>query len=227
MLLKIGLQNNFENKCLAWVLDYPGCVASGKEASEAIVNVPQTLVSYQSWIGDHTSESWLADLGNFDVKLAEVIDANEKESTKSNWFQHDALPLTSVEVEQGLKILSWLRIDLLDWVSTLNSRHLDQTFTGEKWSIRGVLRHIADAEFWYLGRLGMAGISSMKLPEDVFDRLRVIRELLVKNLPERVGREEICEMEDELWSARKVLRRAAWHEKDHIQHLLRLMTLLS
>ena len=227
MLLKIGLQNNFENKCLAWVLDYPGCVAYGKEASEAIVNVPQTLVAYQSWIGDHTSDSWLADLGNFDVRLAEVIDANENESAKSNWFQHDALPLTSVEAEQGSQILSWLRADLLDWVSTLNSRHLDQTFTGEKWSIRGVLRHIADAEFWYVGRLGMPGTPSTQLPEDVFDRLRVIREMLVKSLPEWIDKEEIFEMDQEFWSARKVLRRAAWHEKDHIQHLLRLMTLLS
>ncbi|MDW8214000.1 MAG: hypothetical protein RMJ55_10615 [Roseiflexaceae bacterium] len=28
----------------------------------------------------------------------------------------------------------------------------------------------------------------------------------------------------EVWSARKVVRRALWHERDHTQHIARLLT---
>ena len=34
----------------------------------------------------------------------------------------------------------------------------------------------------------------------------------------------ITEDRDELWSSRKVLRRALWHERDHTQHIRQLLT---
>lgn len=224
MLIKIGLQNGFEGKSIAWVLDYPGCQAYGKDGSEAILKVPQALVAYQSWVGEHTSNSWMTDLGDFDVRLAEVLEEDKAVSPAINWFAHDALPLTQIEVERGLQVLTWLRADLLDWVKPLSDSALDQPFEGERWSIRGILAHVAGAEFWYLDRFGLAGMRKEDLAKDVFERLTQVRARMDAVLPELVGNAEIREVDGELWSGRKILRRAAWHEKDHIQHILRLMT---
>lgn len=224
MLIKIGLQNGFEGKSIAWVLDYPGCVAYGKDGSEAIFKVPQALVGYQSWVGEHTSNSWLADLGDFDVRLAEVLDEVKAVPPAINWFEHDALPLTQTETERGLQVLTWLRADLLDWVKPLSDRELDQPFEGEHWSIRGILAHVAGAEFWYLDQFALAGMQQEELAKDVVERLAQVRARMNAVLPKLVGNAEIREVEGELWSGRKILRRAAWHEKDHIQHILRLMT---
>lgn len=224
MLIKIGLQNGFEGKSIAWVLDYPGCAAYGKDGSEAIMKVPQGLVAYQSWVGEHTSNSWLADLGDFDVRLAEVLEEDKAVSPAINWFAHDALPLTQIEAGRGLQVLTWLRTDLLDWVKPLSDNALDQPFEGERWSIRGILAHVAGAEFWYLDRFGLAGMQKSELAKDVYERLAQVRGRMNEVLPELAGNAEIREVDGELWSGRKILRRAAWHEKDHIQHILRLMT---
>jgi len=226
MLIKIGLENGFEGRSIAWVLDYPGCLAYGKEGSEAILKVPQALVAYQDWVGEHTSDSWLADLGNFDVRLAEVLEFEAANKPKINWFQDDARPLGQNEVNHGQQVLSWLRADLLDHAGTLKAKELDQTFEGERWSIRGILEHVASAEFWYLERLDLAGLTKCSLAEDTFELLAQVRERMNAALPELAGSEEIRDVDGELWSGRKLLRRAAWHEKDHIQHILRLMTLL-
>jgi hypothetical protein len=226
MLIKIGLENGFEGKSIAWILDYPGCFATGAEGSEAILKVPQALVAYQDWIADHTPDSWLADLGNFDVRLAEVLGVEHDDTRWLNWFQDDARPLSEAEVEHGLLVLEWMRSDLLFHTASLKTHELDQPFEGEQWSIRGILDHLSNAEYWYLGRLGLAGLEKSALSADVFERLAQVRARLNEVLPQLAGSTEVRTVDGVCWSARKVLRRAVWHEKDHIQHILRLMTLL-
>ena len=226
MIVRIGLENGYCDRSIAWVLEFPGCFANGAEGSEAILKVPQELVAYQDWIAGHTQESWLDNLGNFDISLSEALEWKPGGSSPLNWFKHDAAPLSPTDASRGALVLSWMRADLLDFVSTLAPSHLDQTFEGEHRSIRGILGHIANAEWWYLDRLGLAGVEKSALPADEFERLRQVRERTLAVLPELAGRPEVINMDDENWSARKILRRAAWHEKDHIQHILRLMTKL-
>lgn len=226
MIVRIGLENGYCDRSIAWVFEFPGCFANGAEGGEAILKVPQELVAYQDWIAHHTQESWLEGLGNFDVSLSEALEWKPGVNPPHNWFKHDAAPLSPTDTERGALILSWMRADLLDFVSTLAPIHLDQTFDGERWSIRGILGHIADAEWWYLDRLGLSGCAKSTLPADEFERLRQVRERMLAVLPDMSGRPDVINVDEETWSARKLLRRATWHEKDHIQHILRLMTLL-
>jgi hypothetical protein len=41
-------------------------------------------------------------------------------------------------------------------------------------------------------------------------------------LPTLAGTHEVLGVDGEFWSPRKVLRRAAWHERDHTDHINRL-----
>ncbi|PKN97687.1 MAG: hypothetical protein CVU42_15465 [Chloroflexi bacterium HGW-Chloroflexi-4] len=226
MLIKVGSENGFVEKSMAWVFDHPGCFAYGVDDKEAILRVPQAMVAYQEWIGKHTDESWLSDLGDFDVRLIEALEKPEDGTHAPNWFRFDGQSLSQIEVEQGLKILSWSRTDLLEIVTSFSDQELDQTFEGERLSIRGIVKHIADAETWYLDRLGLADGLKGHLEKDVFARILQVRTRTVEVLPLLAGKTEIREVDGESWSGRKFLRRTAWHEMDHIGHILKLMMFL-
>ena len=100
------MENNIEGRSLAWVLDHPGCFAYGKDGTEAILRVPQALITYREWIGEKTNASWLSTLEDFDIALAEVFECyndllGEREIEINAFFQDDARPLSATEIEQG------------------------------------------------------------------------------------------------------------------------------
>jgi len=234
MHILVGLENNFENRSLAWALEHPGCFAYGSESSEAVMNMALAFLEYKRWIANHTAQSWLQDVHDVDVRLVDVWDVYEIDEnyevkpdgrySVNAWFRHDWKPLTRVEVRRGLDILSFSRADLLKLVEGLSDTILDRPYPGERWSIRGVLGHVAKAEWWYLDRLGLAGISRRELPEDVFGQLDVVRRRLEETLPTLEGEVKVVGKDGEFWSPRKLLRRAAWHERDHISHIQKLLS---
>ncbi|MCX6056346.1 MAG: DinB family protein [Chloroflexi bacterium] len=232
MQIKIGLENGFSGRSIAWVLEHPGCFAYGKEGSEAIVRVPQALISYQSWLQDHSENSWLASLGDFDVRLEEVFqcysindqfDLDPKGHEVNSFFRYDWKPLSLTEVERGSQLLEWSRIDLLEMIHPLSKEQMEHSFSGERWTIHGILDHVASGEQWYLNRLGIFGIKNDQNDSNIIEKLDTSRQFFYEGIQNFEGNRKVCGADGELWSARKVLRRALWHERDHYQHIQRLM----
>ncbi len=58
---------------------------------------------------------------------------------------------------------------------------------------------------------------------DPLAKLEKARAQTRARLPELVGAAQIVERVGERWSARKVLRRTLWHERDHTQHIAKLI----
>lgn len=232
MRIKIGVENGIEGRSLAWMLDHPGCFAYGADGSEAIIRVPEALLRYKDWVDSHLPDSWLKDLGDFDIHLEQSyevetinkdFDLSETGYEVNAWFRYDWKPLSPEEIRRGGLILAWSREDLLELVAGLTPAQTDCPFPGERWSIAGVLRHVANAEYWYLDRLGMIDVPRSSLPEDVFERLDVVRRVMNQVLPSFAELQLVRGVNGEVWSPRKVLRRAAWHEIDHIEHIFKLI----
>ena len=120
-----------------------------------------------------------------------------------------------------MQLLSWTHADLLALVAELSEEVLDKTYPGERWSIRGILRHIANAEWWYLSRLGLT--EGQEWPKDTQERLRHACACLETTLPTLAGAKTVIGIEGEFWSPRKLLRRILWHERDHTGHIARLL----
>jgi len=40
-LIKVGVENNYEGRSLAWALDYPGCFDYGSNETEALIRIPK------------------------------------------------------------------------------------------------------------------------------------------------------------------------------------------
>lgn len=234
MRILVGLENNIENRSLAWALEHPGCFAYGTEGSEAVINVARAFVEYKRWLEGHVADSWLADVRDVDVRLVDVWDVYEIDEhydvnpegrySVNAWFRYDWKPLTRLEIQRGLRILAGLREDLLQMVTRVPEVVLDRQYPGERWSIRGVLKHIGGAEWWYLDRLGLGQVTRRELPEDAFERLAWSRQRTVEALPGLEGVEQVVGRDGEIWSPRKLLRRVAWHERDHIDHIRKLLS---
>jgi len=231
MQIRVGLENGFEGRSIAWALDYPGCFAYGQDGAEALLSVPQALLVYADWLGTHTQNSWLADLGNFDVRLVESFEVYSidpqfdpvPEGYLINaFFRHDWKPLTKTEVDRTQQLLAWSHAELLEFASSLSPEALDAKIPEERWSRLGIVAHVATAKWWLMDRLGLAGTARAELPKDVFERFEFTHERLLEVLPGLAGVEQVVGKDGEIWSPRKLVRRAVWHERDHYFHLLKL-----
>ena len=230
MLIRTGVENNLEGRSMAWALEHPGCFAYGPDGEAALEALPAALRTYSAWISQHTTQPWLpdepAEMRLEDTWDSYVIDEAfervENGYEVNAWFLHDWKPLSAAEIERGMLILSWSRADLLATVKGLSNEKLSQTYPGERWSIGGILKHIAGAEWWYLDRLGLAFLRA-EVPGDPFQRLEKVRTHLFQVLPTLEGSKQVVGVDGEFWSPRKLLRRAAWHELDHIAHIRKLL----
>jgi hypothetical protein len=234
MQIRTGLELNIEGRNLAWALDHPGCFSYGDDDQEALLRLPQAFIAYQKWIALKAGEeSWVKDIQNLDIHLDETFtvyainenyDVVEQGYEVNAWFKHDWKPLTADEVQHGLLILDWSRQDLLELMEGIPADLREKKFEGERWNIMGIVNHIGGAEWWYLDRLGLTTLTRSDLPKDPFERIHVVRAQLKEVLPELAGKEMVNGKEGEIWSPRKLLRRAIWHEKDHIHHIYKLIS---
>jgi len=221
MHIRVGLENTFEKGSTAWVLDHPGVTARGRDGSEALMRVPQALVAYQGWLSKHTQDSWLADLGDFDVRMVELLDHGVARDAPRNWFTDDQRPLEPQELQQGLQVLTWQRADLLDMAGSFTPSELARTVEGEALSLQAVLEGIVEAEQRLVEAAGqqVGGDQSA----EVFLHLKPVRDRLTRILVDWPEDEAVRESEGERWSARKLLRCAIREERERMDDLVRLM----
>jgi hypothetical protein len=189
------------------------------------------VITFREWVSEHTTSSWLQDLGDFDIALTEVFECynvtdNGREIEINAWFQDDLRTLSKEEIDRGIALLEWSRTDLENLVAPLTPDQLEQKFPGERWSISGVVQHVAKANWWYLDRLGLTNLYLGKYDNSLFERLEKVQQELLTSLPKLAGKTIKLEVNQETWSPRKVLRRAIWHMRDHYFHIERLLTLL-
>jgi hypothetical protein len=229
-MFHIGIENGSEGRSQAWILGHPGCFAYGVDGTAALAAVPAAILDYRDWIAAHTSESWFADRET-DYQVDETWECysinSDYEITRDGydvnaWFRHDWKPLNSDDIQRGLLLLNWGREELLKTIHSLDTYTLERAYPNERWSIAGILKHIGGAEWWYLDRLGLA-FPRQEVPDEPLQRLEKVRLKLVKVLLDLVGSTQVNGIDGEFWSPRKLLRRAVWHEYDHIAHIQKLL----
>ena len=234
MIFRIGIENNNDDRSIAWALEHPGCFAYGENSEQAQKNFPQAAHDYAAWMARH-GESWLED-GEAEVVVEEIFDAyfihptfeRSERSAETymveSFFVRDWKPLKPHEIERALLLLAWSRADLMNLVEGLSTEKLAQTYPNERWSIHGILKHIGGAEWWYQERIGYSHPEKEEdVPADPFERLQIVRDHFNALLPKLEGVSKVVGLEGEIWSPRKVLRRALWHERDHTEHIRKLL----
>jgi hypothetical protein len=232
MSLRIGIENGSAGRTIIWVLEHPGCFSYGENSQEALEALPAALKEYNEWLVWHEQEAGRSphDQDLHIDSTWEVFHIDENFAVTSEgyevnaWFQDDWKPLAEVEIVLGIELLSMSRVDLLSTVEGTSEETMNLKLPGERWSIAGILKHVASADWWYLDRLGMA-FPSDQLPSEPGERLDKVRTHMVDILPSLAGSKLVVGIEGEFWSPRKLLRRAVWHERDHTFHIRKLLKL--
>ncbi len=119
-------------------------------------------------------------------------------------------------------MLSWTRADLLATLQPLTDQQWAYKAEGERRDIAGIVKHVADADRWYVDRLGLA-YPRKDHPAELMPRLEKSRALMIETLPTLEGAHKVVGIDGEFWSPRKMLRRSVWHERDHTEHIRKLL----
>jgi len=226
MRYRLAIEDVEPNHWIAWVLDLPACFGSAQTPADAVAHAPERIAAYYSWLLTHDS-SLPVIAEPVEVEVVETFhsfaSSQDPEYLVNAFFEDDRRLLNYWEVEVALRLLQWTRQDLLKVIGSATQEQLRKPIAGEVCgSIAGVLQHIAGAENWYFDQLDLA-LDRAQLPDDPLDRLQAVRANTQAQLVKLIGNERITKNRDELWSARKVVRRTLWHERDHTQHIVQLL----
>ena len=232
MRFRIGIENNNEGiRSIAWMLEHPGCYAYGGNEREALSNSVNAIRGYASWMEKH-EKSWIpldvaieahSEQIWTDYTINEEFDHIIKDGYDVEpFFEHDWKPLTETDIERGLKLLAWSHIDLLAVLEKLTPEQWEIKKDGERWDLAGIVNHIGGAEWWYLDRLGLA-FPRNEVPKEPLEPNKKVRDLMTETLPGLKNVNQVVGVDGEFWSPRKMLRRALWHERDHTNHIQKIL----
>lgn len=216
-----------ESQWVAFVTALPGCFVAAPSRDAALAAAPQAIIEYIRWRrskGDSIAMPQAPVAVVVDEIMREWANPLHPNYTVSAFLASDAPPLTQAEITLGLRVLAWSYTDLLA-AAEVPEPAFSQAVEGE-WSIAGILDHCGRAERWYLDRLGLA---PERLPKSAGWRARLesAHRVLLEVLPTLAGVPRLEFVNGELWSPRKMLRRAIWHERDHTLHIRQFRARLS
>jgi uncharacterized damage-inducible protein DinB/predicted RNase H-like HicB family nuclease len=233
---RVYLEIADDGRCMAHVLDpstgsgqaLPGCIARASSRDDALCQLPDAIRDYHAWLRRHGEPAPPEDepieievagestgFGPFDPGDAAAL------------FPPDREPVTHEEVERYCRLMAYARADLLALVRDLPDDVLDWQLDPQSFSIRRLLRHIGNAEEWYVSRLVPPETLPPEWEQDeelpIFEFLEMERRTAVAWLHQLTDEERsgvfypTCwtQHPEEPWTARKALRRFLEHEREH------------
>jgi len=209
-----------DGRWIAHIPDLPGCFASADERDTAIAAAPKAVEAYVGWCAGHGIRvSGVSP----PMVVSEVIRAwpYEPEYEVNAFFAADRPPVAVDELPDYQRLLAATRADLLQAVDGLSPDEFERAIPGERWPLSGIVHHVARSELWYLDRLGLAFPRNDLSPEPL-EAIDQVRRHTIATLRQLSGYNGVVALAGEIWSARKVLRRTLWHERDHTEHILKL-----
>ena len=216
-MTRIGLgvsATNSRRWAEAWLLDHIGCVGVGLDPDAALAQIPDAVDRYLRFagplgIGPPQGRDDIVE--RFECFWVDRYEVNPIWSV-------DQIPATRADIAFARAMIGPGRTALLSLAA-----HAADGASGDR-SVEKMLRHIADAEWWYGSRLEedperVRGHAAEDEP-DQRRRLERVRGWFLDVLDgapalgvlERVHR-------GERWTPRKVVRRAIYHELDHLREL--------
>jgi predicted RNase H-like HicB family nuclease/uncharacterized damage-inducible protein DinB len=217
-----------DGRCLAHVLDLPGLVVRAQTAKEALGLLPKAIDEYHAWLQQHGEPVTLS-TGAIEIDVAgESVGFGPFERrSAAALFPPDKEAVAPEEMERTFRLMAHSRADLLALVRDLPDRVLDWKPDAKALSIRGLLRHVGNAEEWYVSRLVPPETLPPEWADDedvpIFEFLEMERASAVERLRQLTEGERSnifyptgwTDHPREPWTARKVLRRFLEHEREH------------
>jgi len=219
--ISVALETN-RNAYIGFLLELPGAFVRGRTEKEALAKVNSEVTSYLRWLKiapkssaydfvvtqRHQCSLMVEDADN------EILLESDRDSIDKKKFT-ELVKLVRYSGETFLMLYDQCK--LKDWIDQTRIR---KTFYGESPKIiREIFEHVNGTQYYYLSR---TKISFDREGEDFVRRrefcLRKIEELYHKNRNSRV-----YEVDNELWTLKKILRRFVWHDRIHGKSIVRIL----
>jgi uncharacterized damage-inducible protein DinB/predicted RNase H-like HicB family nuclease len=227
-IFPVHLEIADDGRCMAHVLDLPGCTVRAPSRHEALRRLLDAVRDYHAWLRRH------GELALPDEEPVEIEVAGESTGfgpfdpgDAAALFPPDREPVTPEEMEHHFRLMAHTRADLLALVQALPDEVLDWQPDPQSFSIRRLLRHVGNAEEWYVSRL----VPPETLPPEwehdeelpIFEFLEMERRTALARLRQLSDEERSgviypthwTQHPKEPWTARKALRRFLEHEREH------------
>ncbi len=230
-IVKVWTEANERGETILFAFAYPGACGWGPSWVSAAQKLQQDVFRTELWMSGH---GFRCDKSDGDLQIVESVKATGKplECDSEAFFVWDKEAFEDLMLDESAELLSASRNDLLELVQDLSDDVLDRRFVDGKRTVREILDHIAIAEWWYTTRIAPdpSAVRPWKdFGQDAFMRLQGIRAMFANDFSHRLRRMSeadrcrIFQRNGEQWTAKKVLRRAVWHELLHIKQLRRLL----
>jgi hypothetical protein len=207
---------------VGFLVELPGAYVRGRTREEALSKVDAEVRSYLRWLGaKHTRAGPVArvvqehrcTLMVDDADSEILLDADKGRMGKKEFTWMRALALHSGEtfakVFEGAK--------LKDWVDESRVR---STFYGPNpKTIREISDHVNGTQWYYLSRTRTRFVKNQKLS------FLEIRQYCLGRIDALYGKNNnfnVYDVDNELWTLKKLLRRFVWHDRIHSKAILRM-----
>jgi predicted RNase H-like HicB family nuclease len=210
--VSVGLEQGSGSATRVHALELLGCTAQGDDPEAALEEFAGALAEWLDFLMSAAEAVPSPEVEleiTVDEWLATEVDVGSGESDAC--FEADLRPLTDLEINDALRRLGDLRGRLLSGVRRLPEAELDERRGGE-WTLRQVLDELARAQWWTLSRLGASPLA--EVPARVLGRLDTAMALVVDRFVSLRAEERaaVIDLDGEIWTPRKVLRRLLWLE---------------
>jgi hypothetical protein len=206
---------------LGYIVELPGAFVRGQTEEEALGKVPKEISSYLRWLN-------IKPVNDYSVKVVQrhhsdlmVEDADSEillEADKGALEEGQYKNLLDIVLHSGETFLSiYERVAFKDWVDESRIR---KTFYGEnKKTIGEIFEHVKRCQYYYLSRMRI----EFEAEEEDFRKIRQLCLKELENLYRRHNNLLIVDIDKELWTVKKVLRRFIWHERIHGRAMMRIL----
>jgi predicted RNase H-like HicB family nuclease/uncharacterized damage-inducible protein DinB len=228
----------------AHVAELPGCFTRGDSREAVLADLEEATAKHLTFLrvhGRHRKD----ELSGFAV-IEEVEDIPElgESGGAVALFASDKSPISAREFDLFLRLMQWNREELLALVQPVPEDVRNARAVPGKRTLNETLRHITNAEEWYISRLSRV---SQKDYEDYVRNLRrghgtqtilerlvttrrgavhTLEKLFARGKPGVFTRTAYTSHPEEKWTFRKVLRRFVEHEREHIETIRELTRML-
>ncbi len=216
--LTVAVESNGKG-FIGFIVDLPGAFVRGRTESEAMSKVNAEAGRFLAWAGMGGSgrfqgfvvQRCVSRLAVEDADSLILVDADRRKMRPEEFRAFSDLALYSGQtfegVYQGAKLKGWV-----DPAKVRASFHGPCPST-----IEATRSHVARTQAYYLSRLGLP------LQEGDFMMMRRLGLNLLGKEFEAHANKPPVEVDGELWTLKKVLRRLVWHDRVHAKAIARMM----
>ncbi|MEO5966610.1 MAG: GNAT family N-acetyltransferase [Candidatus Limnocylindrales bacterium] len=232
-MLPVWLDAGYDGRFGGWVPEVPGTLAVADTRQRALSAAVMVTARVREWLEAHGDEAGIPRIWRAQA-AGEVATTREADGYEANaTFPSDRRPVSPVEVATAGRRLAWARDDLgtvIDRINTYAATGASLPVNAARGERTGeeVLRHVAGAEVWLVGRLPGAGRFDGPLDDVPVRAALAASRSWVDDRLQALGRAddglETADRHGETWTVAKVLRRLQAHGLDHLWELERRLT---